>query len=54
MKMMDEVAGIVAFRHCKTNVVTASIGEFTQPGGNTVYAKDFFFYILNLNLFGQL
>ena len=27
MKMMDEVAGIVAFRHCKTNVVTASIGK---------------------------
>ena len=26
MKMMDEVAGIVAFRHCKSNVVTASIG----------------------------
>ena len=28
MKMMDEVGGIVAFRHCKTNVVTASIGNF--------------------------
>lgn len=28
MKMMDEVAGIVAFRHCKSNVVTASIGKF--------------------------
>ena len=27
MKMMDEVAGIVAFRHCKSNVVTASIGK---------------------------
>lgn len=27
MKMMDEVAGIVAFRHCKTNVVTASVGK---------------------------
>ena len=27
MKMMDEVAGIVAFRHCKSNVVTASIGN---------------------------
>ena len=26
MKMMDEVAGIVAFRHCKSNVVTASLG----------------------------
>jgi len=25
MKKMDTVAGIVAFRHCKTNVVTASI-----------------------------
>ena len=30
MKMMDEVAGIVAFRHCKTNVVTASIGKIYQ------------------------
>ena len=30
MKMMDEVAGIVAFRHCKTNVVTASIGKIDQ------------------------
>ena len=27
MKMMDEVAGICAFRHCKSNVVTASIGK---------------------------
>lgn len=27
MKLMDEVAGIVAFRHCRTNVVTASIGN---------------------------
>ncbi|KAM9343306.1 cytosolic acyl coenzyme A thioester hydrolase isoform 2-T2 [Pholidichthys leucotaenia] len=25
MKLMDEVAGIVAFRHCNTNVVTASV-----------------------------
>lgn len=25
MKMMDNVAGIVAFRHCRTNVVTASV-----------------------------
>ena len=28
MKLMDEVAGIVAFRHCRTNVVTASIGNY--------------------------
>ena len=27
MKLIDEVAGIVAFRHCRTNVVTASIGN---------------------------
>ena len=27
MKLMDEVAGIVAFQHCRTNVVTASIGN---------------------------
>ncbi|XP_034732046.1 cytosolic acyl coenzyme A thioester hydrolase isoform X2 [Etheostoma cragini] len=25
MKLMDEVAGIVAFRHCNTNIVTASV-----------------------------
>uniref|UniRef100_A0A3B3XE44 palmitoyl-CoA hydrolase n=1 Tax=Poecilia mexicana TaxID=48701 RepID=A0A3B3XE44_9TELE len=25
MKLMDEVAGIVAFRHCGTNIVTASV-----------------------------
>ncbi|KAL6456678.1 hypothetical protein MHYP_G00352220 [Metynnis hypsauchen] len=25
MKLMDEVAGIVAVRHCKTNIVTASV-----------------------------
>lgn len=25
MKLMDEVAGIVAFRHCSTNIVTASV-----------------------------
>ena len=27
MKMMDNVAGIVALRHCKSNVVTASVGK---------------------------
>ncbi|KAK3741402.1 hypothetical protein QZH41_018040 [Actinostola sp. cb2023] len=27
MKMMDDLAGTVAYRHCKTNVVTASIGS---------------------------
>ena len=33
MKVMDTVAGIVAFRHCHTNVVTASIDaiDFHQP-----------------------
>ena len=34
MKMMDEVAGIVAFRHCKTNVVTASIGKIKTKKKN--------------------
>ena len=34
MKMMDEVAGIVAFRHCKTNVVTASIGKIITKNKN--------------------
>ena len=33
MKMMDELAGIVAFRHCKSNVVTASIGKFLTVSG---------------------
>lgn len=27
MKMMDTVAGIVAFRHARCNIVTASIGK---------------------------
>lgn len=27
MKMMDNVAGIVAFRHARCNIVTASIGK---------------------------
>jgi acyl-coenzyme A thioesterase 7 len=33
MKVMDTVAGIVAYRHCHTNVVTASIDaiDFHQP-----------------------
>ncbi|KAJ7370309.1 Cytosolic acyl coenzyme A thioester hydrolase [Desmophyllum pertusum] len=33
MKLMDELAGIVAFRHCKSNVVTASIDaiDFHAP-----------------------
>ena len=37
MKMMDEVAGIVAFRHCKSNVVTASIGKFLIVKGQKCY-----------------
>ena len=33
MKLMDEVAGITAFKHCKTSVVTASMDavNFHQP-----------------------
>lgn len=33
MKMMDNVAGIVAFRHCRTNIVTASVEtvDFRTP-----------------------
>ena len=27
MKMMDNVAGMVAFRHARRNIVTASIGK---------------------------
>ena len=36
MKMMDNVAGIVAFRHCRSNVVTASIDcvDFHHMGVN--------------------
>uniref|UniRef100_A0A5F9DJU4 Acyl-CoA thioesterase 7 n=1 Tax=Oryctolagus cuniculus TaxID=9986 RepID=A0A5F9DJU4_RABIT len=42
MKLMDEVAGIVAARHCKTNIVTASVDAInfhdkirkgTEPSG---------------------
>ena len=28
MKMMDNVAGMVAFRHARCNIVTASIGKW--------------------------
>ena len=28
MKNMDTVAGIVSYRHCRTNVVTASLGGY--------------------------
>lgn len=33
MKLMDNVAGIVAVRHCRSNVVTASLDamDFTSP-----------------------
>lgn len=31
MKSMDTVAGIVAFRHCRTNVVTVSLGKYVPP-----------------------
>jgi acyl-CoA hydrolase len=33
MKLMDEIAGVVAARHCRRNVVTASIDEmsFLKP-----------------------
>ena len=27
MKMMDNVAGITSYRHCRTNTVTASVGK---------------------------
>ncbi|XP_028921724.1 cytosolic acyl coenzyme A thioester hydrolase isoform X2 [Ornithorhynchus anatinus] len=32
MKLMDEVAGIVAARHCKTNIVTASVDAINFHG----------------------
>ena len=41
MKMMDEVAGIVAFRHCKSNVVTASIGNFLTVSGEKMLLLQF-------------
>jgi acyl-CoA hydrolase len=33
MKMMDNVAGIVAFRHAQCNIVTASIGKIHAAVG---------------------
>jgi acyl-CoA hydrolase len=30
MKMIDNAAGIVAFRHCKTNIVTAALDCMDQ------------------------
>eukprot|EP00049_Salpingoeca_infusionum_P010292 m.174945 g.174945 ORF g.174945 m.174945 type:complete len:443 (-) comp14599_c0_seq3:564-1892(-) len=48
MKLMDTAAGVVAFRHCRSNVVTASLEsmDFKVPAFNgslvEVYAKPIF------------
>ena len=44
MKLMDEVAGIVAARHCKTNIVTASVDAINfhdkiRKGNRTLSAE---------------
>uniref|UniRef100_A0A493TSI8 Acyl-CoA thioesterase 7 n=1 Tax=Anas platyrhynchos platyrhynchos TaxID=8840 RepID=A0A493TSI8_ANAPP len=58
MKLMDEVAGIVAARHCKTNIVTASVDAINfhekikkerRPGaGGTWYLGHGFGHRINL------
>ena len=47
-EMMDEVAGIVAFRHCKSNVVTASIGKFLTFSVEKCYCCNLLMNILKL------
>ena len=34
---MDNVAGVVAFRHCRTNVVTASVGRFKLHQSRSIF-----------------
>ena len=51
MKYMDEIAGIVAFRHAGTNVVTASIDrmDFYAP----VYVGDLLILKASVNYVGR-
>ena len=51
MKLMDTAAGVVAYRHARTNVVTATIDrlDFHHP----VYVGDFVTIKASLNLVGR-
>jgi len=51
VKIIDEAAGVVAARHCRTNVVTASIDrmDFHQP----VFVGDLLFFKASLNSVGR-
>ncbi len=51
MKLMDTAAGVVAYRHARTNVVTATIDrrDFHHP----VYVGDFVTIKAGLNLVGR-
>ena len=51
MKLMDTAAGVVAYRHARTNVVTATIDrlDFHHP----VYVGDFVNIKASLNLVGR-
>lgn len=51
MKLMDTAAGVVAYRHARTNVVTATIDrlEFHHP----VYVGDLVTVTAGLNLVGR-
>jgi acyl-CoA hydrolase len=51
VKIIDEAAGVVAARHARSNVVTASIDrmDFLQP----VFVGDVLFFKASLNLVGK-
>ena len=51
MKLMDTAAGVVAYRHARTNVVTATIDrlDFHHP----IYVGDFVTIKAGLNLVGR-
>ena len=51
MKLIDTAAGVVAFRHCRNNAVTASMDsvDFVYP----VYSGDLVTFKASLNLAGK-
>lgn len=51
VKIIDEAAGVVAARHCRTNVVTASIDrmDFHHP----IFVGDLLFFKGSLNYVGR-
>src|SRR5512143_442420 len=51
VKIIDEAAGVVAARHCRTNVVTASIDrmDFHYP----IFVGDLLFFKASLNYVGK-